>query len=300
MALSTNCLLGVNNKVDLASGFTGGSTAVTFPLTNLQRADLSRPWRSAAVTPPSAAGRDVTAGRTWIEIDLGSGQVFQMIALIAHNLTQAATIRVRASDSSTFASDVYDTGAVAAWPTIAGFGSLPWGVFAWGGALAVTDAPYYSISSYLLLPDPVSARHVRIEINDGFNPAGFLQVGRAFVGPIWQPSLNMELDWSIGWEDPSEPSRAIGGWLTFDERPRYRVASFTLGHLPEAEASTNILDYMDRRKGIAGDLIFIPQPTKPETWIHEALYGRQRRLDPLRSPYWDFRRTRGFEIEELR
>lgn len=300
MALNANVLLAAVNRVDTAASITVGSYAAAFPPTNLKTANLSRPYRTGFNTPPTTTGRDTIAGRTWLEIDQGAGYVVQMVALLQHTLTNTATYRVRLSTVSDFSTTVYDSGMVDAWPVVDTFGAGEWGVFPWGGQLQVAEVAYYALSSFHVLPTALSARYIRLDLFDGANPAGFLQLGRLFIGPIWQPSINMNLDWSVGWEDPSEVVRSIGGTITVDERPRYRVLSFVLDHLPEAEALVNITDYLDRRKGISGDMVVIPQPLKPDTWAHEALYGRQRRLDALRSPYVDFRRARAFEIEEIR
>lgn len=301
MPLSETCLFAsVNRLDDPLAVLTTGAPVPTFPVSNLANRSLSRPWRTLGTEFPNPAYRDLGVPRTWMEADLGAQRVVQLVAIQQHNLTQAATWQVQLSNAADFSTLLYDSGRVKAWPLITAFGSLPWGVFAWGGAVAKEDAVFFNINSFALLESPVTARYLRIVLFDFGNPDGFLQVARAYAGPIYQPSLGMELDWSVGWEDPSEATRSLGGSLSFDEREKYRVISFSLGHIPEQEALVNISTFLDRRRGTTGDLLFIPQPKKPGTWAHEAVYARQRRLDPLRMPNVDDRRHRGFELEELR
>lgn len=300
MALSSDaCLFATLNRLDGGAVSAIGSEVAQLPASNLMQRRLSRAWRTAGMTSPSLSGRDTTSGRTWVELDMGAGYSCQIVALVGHNLLTTAKWRVRLSNSSTFASTVADSGQINVWPTLAGYGGLPWGVFAWGDSLTSAERGDYASLAIYLMDAAVSARYLRIDLFDSGNTDGFLQVGRAWCGPIYQPSLNMDLDWTIGFEDPSEISRGLGGELNVDERPRYRVATCTLGHIPEDEAMFYLFDYMDRRKGISGDMIFIPQPNKPDLYIHEAIYGRQRTLDPLRNPYVDLRRAKGLQVEEL-
>lgn len=297
-ALNGNMLFAGANRVDAAT-VTAGTANASFPASNLKLPELSRPWRSTNVTAPGA-GRD-TGATTWLECDFGKTYLVQCVALLQHNLSQGAKWRVRLSNDATWAAaDVYDSGLVNAWPAMQGFGTGEWGDFTWGGVVALEDLPLYSMHAFALLPNSVSVRYLRLELSDAGNSKGFLQAARLLASPIWQPTINMDLDWSVGWEDPSVESRALGGVVTFDKRPSYRVAAFSLSHMPEAEAAANVLDYLDRRKGRTGDLLWIPQPLKPDSYVHEAIYGRQRRLDPIRNPYVDSRRARGFELEEMR
>ena len=83
-----------------------------------------------------------------------------------------------------------------------------------------------------------------------------------------------------------------------DEEDRYRVITFQLVDLGEAEIMNNILDHMDRRKGVTGDMVIIPQPDHVDQLHNQAIYGRMRKLNPnINSNFasWD----RALEFEEL-
>ncbi len=299
MALASDaCAFAPVNRGDTGTFPNIGSEVGQLPATNLLTTRLSRVWRTATLTAPATTGRTLTAA-TWFELDLGATYQTQLVALIGHNLLGSAQWRVRLATVSNFSSTVYDSGVVDIWPSIPGYGGLSWGVFQWGDELSAAERLDHTGMGCVVLDAAVTARYLRIDLFDAANPDGHLQAGRLWVGPIWQPSINMELDWKIGFEDPSEITRGMGGEITVDERPRYRVVTLTIGHLPEDEMMFNVMEYLDRRKGTSGDFVFVPRPNSPEYFLFEAIYCRQRALNPIANPYVDSRRSRAFELEEL-
>lgn len=297
------CMFVTTNRGD-GGTFTNGSEVATLPATNLKDRQRTKVWRTQVVTAPSqatTATRDTTAARTWLEVDLGVPYLIDVVALLSNNISQSGTWRARIATAADFnlSSIVYDSAEVSAWPQLGGFGSLPWGVFNWGDQLSAAELSYYKIDSLLVLPAAKVGQYLRIDINDPTNSAGYIQAGRLVIGPGWQPSVNMDVGWQIGWQDDSEVSRTLGGQIYVDERPRYRIARVTLAQLSETEMYANAFDFIDRRKGISGDILFIPQPSQPSLFIHEVLYGRMRTLSPITNPQVGDVRAKDFEIEEL-
>lgn len=258
------------------------------PVSNLKTQLVSEVWRSLSDDP----------AWTWFRADFGVARLIDVVALINHNITSAGKWRVRLSNDHNFSTTTYDSGLIDAWPSIGGYGALPWGVFQWGDIISTQDAAYFKISSYCILPENITGRYLRIDISDANNPAGYIQAGRCWAAPAWRPSLDMQYGWSIGWVDPSEVSKSRGGQASIKVLPKYRVLSFELADIPEAEMYPNAFDYIDRRKGISGDILVIPQPSKPELFIHEAIYGRMQSLAPVSNPYFE-RRSKPFIVEEL-
>lgn len=288
------------NRADNGT-YTVGSAAGTLPVTNLKDRQLTAIWRSTTLTAPTqtpTSFRDTTAGRTWIECDLGGGQLINVLSLMAHNISQNGLIRIRLSSVSNFSVLDYDSGQVSAWPSIGGYGTLPWGVWNWGDLLGVSEATYYTIFSYFVLPTAIVSRYIRIDINDTSNPAGYIQAGRFWAGPSWQPSQNIQFGWEIGWVDSSQVQYSLGGQAYIDQRAKRRIMKFSLMHLNAAEIYSNAFDFIDRRKGIAGDLLIIPQPDNPELYIHEVVYGRMQTLNPITNPDYSGR-SKQFVLEEI-
>lgn len=297
--MSSNAMICAVNRLDEAT-ITVGSEYVSLPKANLKDRRLSKVWRSQVVTAPvnSPVGyRDTTAGRTWLEIDLGQTRVLDVFSLLSHNLTQDATIRVRLSSVADFSTTIYDSGMVPAWPSIGGYGSLPWGVFSWGEIIAPAEASFYSIMSLQIISQ-VSARYVRLDIVDSSNPDGYVEAGRIWVGPAWKPSQNIQFGWNIGFVDDSTVSYSRSGQAFVDEKSRRRVLEFVLANIPESEMYGNALDFIDRRKGVSGDLLVIPQPNRPDLFINEVIYGRMKNLQPIQHPDYSGRQKQ-FVVEEI-
>lgn len=278
---------GAPNRADEAV-LTPGSEQPGLPATNLQDRQITRPWRTATTDPAS----------TWLEVAFGANRTVGAVALVRHNFSQGSTWRVKVADDPTFQNLKYDSGDLEVWPNFEEFGTQAWGTFQWGGVLPQEVAEQITLSAYHLLPEQVVATHVRIEISDDSNPDGYLQVGRLVAGPYYRPSRNMDWGWSIGFEDPSEVSKSRGGQTWIDVAERFRVLRFSVANLSEREAFNNIFDHLLRRKGTTGDLLVIPDSTRPDQFHNLALYGRMRSLDPITNPAWEAYET-SFEIEEL-
>lgn len=193
---------------------------------------------------------------------------------------------------------VYDSGPLLAWPVVGGFGVLPWGQFLWGNALPPDEAGLYTISSYHVIDPQRSGQNLFVNIYDETNTALYVEAGRLMVGPAWRPSYGMLYGWEIWFEDDSQIDQSLGGQDYADEVPRYRVCRFELDQIDDVEIYANAFDFIDRRKGVVGDIVVIPQPSRPELFIHEAMYGRCRMLHPIRHPTFAGR-SKVFEIKEL-
>lgn len=175
---------------------------------------------------------------------------------------------------------------------------MPWGVFQWGDILTSDAQSFYNPAAYHILPASQTGRYLRVSFSDPTNAAGYIQFARLWAGPVYRPTVNLQYGWKIRWVDPSVVQRSRRGAVYGDEQPRYRVLSFALDHIDQDELLPNIFDYLDRRKGILGDLIVIPQPDRQDLYIHEAIYGRQPELGDVVNPY-NTARARQITIEEF-
>ena len=285
--MSNLVFAGAPNRADEAT-LTTGSQVASLPVTNLQDRQIVKPWRTTTTATAS----------TWVRAAFTQPQVVGVVALIRHNFSQGSRWRIRVGDDPSFATAAYDSGWVDVWPQFEEFGALPWGVFQWGGLVPQEVAAQITLSAYHLLPLPVVAQQLRIDIDDASNPAGYLQAGRLVAGPAYRPSRDMLYGWSIGFEDPSVVSKSRGGQTWIDVQERFRVLRFTLSNLNETEAFGNVFDYLFRRKGSAGDVLVIPRADKPDQYHNQAIYGRLRTLEPLTNPYFESFET-NFEVEEL-
>lgn len=280
---------GAPNYVDSGT-LAAGSAAATLPVANLQTRQIkAEVWRTTVTTPAS----------TYFVCDFGAVRQVDFASLIRHNLSPGALIRWRLNSSDSWGGAVlYDSGWLEAWPRISGFGSLPWGVFTWGGYLGEEDVEGLTISSFHVLPASHSATYLRCDIDDSANPDGYIQAGRCVAGPAYVPGTNMSFGWGIRYEDPSRVSKSRGGQTWIDEQERYRVVTLEHAHMSLEEAMGNVLHHIQRKKGVTGDLVLMLMPDTTEQLHNLALYGRLRALGDIRASYHRTYQT-SFEFEEL-
>jgi len=280
----SNMIISAVNYVDDGT-LTVDDEVATLPGTYLQDRQIVRIWRNTQLTAQ-------------IDVDFGQSRIVDFAALIKHNISTTGTIRWRLSNVSNFATTVYDSGVVDAWPIVEEFGTLPWGVFSWGGYLNPTVAAEYTISTFDVLDSTVQARYLRIDISDPDNSDGYIQAGRLISGPAYRPSINYANGVEFEFVDESRVTKSRGGQTFIDEVERFRRIRFDLINLPENEVFQNVFNRLDRLKGIAGDILVIPQPDKPSTWITQNIYGRITNTDPIVNSALTYYGRR-IEVEEL-
>lgn len=281
----SNMIISSTNYVDSATSISADSEVATLPVENLQDRQLVKIYRSDDETTIQ------------IDVDFGQGRVIDFVALVRHNISQTGTIRYRLSSQADFSTGD-DSGVVNAWPVVEEFGTLPWGTFTWGGFLNPTVAQNYTINSFRILSSPVVARYLRINIVDGDNAEGYIQAGRLISGPAYRPSINYANGVQVQFVDQSRVVKSRGGQTFVDEVERFRRIRFDLINLPEAEIFGNVFNNIDRLRGIVEDILIIPQPDDPTTWITQNIYGRLVSTDPIVNQALEFY-GRTIEVEEL-
>lgn len=282
--MPSNMIISSTNYSDSGT-LTVDNAVGTLPITNLQDRQIVKIWRNSQTTAQ-------------IDMDFGQGRIVDFVALIKHTISQTGKIRYRLSNASNFSTTEYDSGLIDAWPVVEEFGTLPWGVFSWGGYLNITIAAQYTISSFNVLTSPVQARYLRIDISDPDNTDGYLQAGRLIAGPAYKPSINYANGVQFEFVDESRITKSRGGQTFVDEVERFRRIRFELINLPENEMFQNVFNAIDRLRGVAQDILVIPQPDEPTTWITQNIYGRIAQTQPITNSALTYY-GRMIEVEEL-
>jgi hypothetical protein len=284
----TRVFLAWGNLIDQAT-LSGGSWASTLPLTNLQNRTLARVARST----------NVVAASTWFDIDLGPDKTWRVIALQNHNMALDARYRIRASDDPAFAYSIHDSGWQDVWPAVFSEDELVWDDLNWWeGTYTEADRQGYTWTLIHKLVGPLSARYVRVEIQDPSNSSSYTQIGRVFIAPGYSPSRNMSVGASLAWEDDSEIQRAWGGAEGFVPFDRFRVARFTLANITDDEGYGKFFEMM-RQAGITGEVLFEKNPSDTKNALRTTFVGRMRQLSPIEHPY-PINVSAAFEIQESR
>lgn len=292
----------------------GGLPVPSMSLENLQDVQLSMVWRS----------QDLNLSSTQIKVTYAEAPLIRVIVIANHNLTVDGKIRIRGSSDPAFPVSavgevgspigfgflftyaeggvtVNDTGWVDVYPPVYQSTDLAWEADNfWSGKYLARDIAAYNTYS-LVLDQNVQVSHWLIEFDDAANPDGFVQAGRIFMAPFWQPVYNASFGATLGWETGTEVQRSLSGAEYFDYRRPYRVAQFKFNTMTEDEGLGGPFEIM-RQVGIDGEVFFM---WNPEDTLHKPrrqFLGRLRTLSPLEFPEGfidgNFRTSVPMEVQE--
>lgn len=252
-----------HNLIDAAT-VSGGSWGASTPVTNVQTEELSEYARSSTDS----------ATDTVIDADFGSASTVYAVAIVAHNLSSAATINIKLGTSAG-ATDVYTTGAVNAW--------------------SITKPDRMTglhFMAFHVLPVAKSARYLRINVSDESNPDGYVQIGRVFVAGAGIKAKAVHDTYRDGLVDLSTTDRADGGAKWYVERPVYRWASFVFPSLDYSDAAT--LHDMLRVEKTVSEVLFIPNTDAPD---YSQRWGFLADVSEMSEIEWPYPRTRSLPLK---
>lgn len=280
-------MLGFPNRVDRAA-LSGGSFYPRLPLENLKDRLIGRPARTT----------DTALASSMFVVDLGRTAKVQDVTLRGHNLTLAAKYRICASNSADFSSLLYDSDWKLVWPVVFPWETLEWeDDNFWSGQYTEEEMDGYTPELGHTLPESKVARYWRIELDDRANPKGYIQLGRLFIGPVWQPEINMSYGASIEWVPNTDVQTSRSGAEYFDRRSAYRLAKFSLDWLEQDEAFAKAFE-LQRQAGIDREVLFIHDPDDKEHAMRRRFLGRLQSLNPILYPQFDVNST-AFEVKEI-
>lgn len=211
---------------------------------------LTRPLADVA----RSSGLALAATR--FDVDLGQTRAISFIALVRHNLSIAARVRISIG-STPGAADIYNSAWLDAWPAVRPRDAQSWYAAGWwNGKLTAEERSLVSGDYSLLLPTVVIARYMRVEIDDQTNPAGYVEAGMLFIADGWRPVVNMDWGYTLQWQDRTQVDETASGQEFFGQKARRRRASFRLSWMPTDEAMGRALD-LDGQLGLSGDLYFL-------------------------------------------
>ena len=253
-------LLAWINRADQAT-LSASAEVATLPGANVQHPHVARAWHTTTGVTSAA-----------LTLDMGSAVLCQLLALLGTNLTAAATVRLRASnaDPAALASLLLDTGALA--------------------ATAKTGYPqsYHDFTA-------TTARYWRLDVADASLP-DHLEIGRLFLGPRWQPSVNQEYGWSVQVIDPSVVDESRGGQSIPDVLPVRRQLQFSLNWMDEAEMVDNAFA-LAMHTGVVSDVLAVHNSLNGTRINEQSVFGLLTDIQPLVHERSRIFRTR-FTVKE--
>lgn len=175
---------------------------------------------------------------------------------------------------------------ITVWPSVIPFGEGGyWGEFTWGGIISVVGDDYSPPGIHMPMLytgqiTPVYARYAKIEITD---PAlDYIDIGRLVLSPAYQPTLNIDLDYNIRWNDPSISTRSRGQQVFTDVRRKWRTAQVDLRFIPTNEMMSQIYE-LQKRVGKSTPFLLIIDPTDAVNLHRKTIYGVMPESDPMRG-----------------
>lgn len=185
------------------------------------------------------------------QLDIDSGDnasQWQAFALCRTNLTAAATLRVRVGNDAAFATSAYDSGTIGA-----------------GVAADVGQAVHFIAAA-------IAGRHARINIDDPFNPDGFLHVPLAFAGPGWTVAMGITPASADGDEVVAAEARTRGGQEYVELRHARRAWELAMEAVLDASERRDRLAPLLRAAADGRNVLTIPR--LDGDMAREAVFGR--------------------------
>lgn len=183
----------IHNDLITGKTITASSEASGYPATAVEDIRASRRWRSTGDTSE------------WVKIDMGSAVNVKGAAIIGHNLTSGATIKVQANSSDSWTSPPVDV-------TITYKAGVMW--YFWS-----------SNQNY---------RWWRFTFADASNPDTYIAIGRLMLSVVYELPEFPDRDLAEEIVDPSALAFSVSQQLYADIRTKYRIYSIGLGTLKES------------------------------------------------------------------
>lgn len=283
-----NALIGYLNRADAAT-FAGGSWLPALPLSNLNNRRLKSVARST----------DLALASTQFTTDIGANHFMRMFVLVGHNLSLTAKYRLRAGNDATFVTNLYDSGWTDAWPRVYQSTQLDWTALNWWyGKYLDEERQGYTWNLPIIFPAQVSYRYFKMEIDDSLRTdLTYVDIGRPFIGQVWQPVVNMSEGAQLGWDTRTQVQESLSGAEFFQRRTPFRVTQIELGYMLDDEAFGKAFDIM-RRMATDQEIYFVYDPSDTVQMLRRSFLGRFNKMSSVEIKNFLLRKT-ALGIKEL-
>ena len=275
-----------DNKFD-AAAISVSSEAAGLPVSNLKNQLRKKVWRAAGSTSE------------YIDIDFGEGGDYcNTLAIIQHNLSINAQVRLLASDTAAGGNELLDV-TWDVFETVFGAGEGGAGEEGAGGVL-LDDAKRQELLVGMIFCkffNQTAARYWRIYLLDPDNSDGYVEAGRIWLGIYFAPQYNFCYGWQFKIMDESKVSKSLGGQKWVDIKGRRYGLYLPFKHIQDAEKYWGFVDML-RRYGIRKDILVVLLPERYTTErLFTTLYGRFTKLPPITNWAYSYSKA-AFEFEE--
>lgn len=243
-----NMIIGTPNWYDRVQ-WSAGSAAPDYPAASLAALPLSYLWRS---------GADTTA--THLAGVLDKPRRVRLVALVNHNLSPTARVRVRFYGDVAGSLLQWDSGAAEAWPPVCRTRDLDWNDPNWWSGRYDTEEIVAMIGATVVRADrEYVPALVRIDLADPANPEGFLQAGFVDLAGELQLPVNFGVGARAGHDVLDDVSRSRSGVLQGVAGARLRSFRGQIQYGERAGLRAGLGEFL-RRHGKTRPFFVIPEP----------------------------------------
>lgn len=253
--MPTKLLIGFENELeDSAAVLTASNEFGTQTVDKLLVADLTDVLVMASLTPN-------------IIVDFGAAQDIGAIFWGNTNITDQATLRVRAatSEANLTANPGYDGTVLNAWPAASGVDIRKHGLY-------VNPFEFFSADK--------SFRWWRFDWSDPTNLSTSLSIGRLVMVKPFFPSVNAAFGLNFSSEDLSLKTLTVDGQPSINRRSRLRRLEFSLELLTDAEAFDTIYP-AELLVGTSQDILICARPDETDDYWLNVIWGTLQELTPM-------------------
>jgi len=209
------------------------------------------PAENLKTVPSSEVWRSFDAATQTLLFDLGTARSVNIIALVTHNLSSAATITIQAGPTSGVASFSVS--------------------MTWREAVA-----------FKYLSTAQTYRWWKITLSDASNPYGFIEVGYPIIGSLVKPEFTMQQGWTDADQIVNSRVETEFGTPYTEEIYRCRRLSLSFGPLTSAQAAQLSTLYRECNRNAKPFLLL------PEREGTEAYFGRLMNMFSDKLDFYDY------------
>jgi hypothetical protein len=235
-----------------------------FPGSNITDDLRTKVWRTTGITSE------------YIQFESSNYIEAASVCIANTNLSGAADIIVRGDDDPLNLVDSPPTAPAfeqtfKAYETIFGFGEGGFGEHGFGGTLLPEELPLY-VTIVRFFTNQFY-KSWRIKFVDSTNSDPYLEFGKIFLGPYFEPVVGFAWKWNMVYVDPSRTDYSLGGQAYTDILTPYNICNINFNALTEWEVLYNFRR-LAQEFGTHKDLFITLLPDTAKHRIFTSLYGR--------------------------
>lgn len=210
------------------------------------------------------------------------------LAILNHNMSPSAFVVLQGYRDAALRDPVFNGNGAPeeVYPVQYRWGDVDFGEPNWWTRKPLAeDIGRVTTLALVLLPLPKIGLYWRIQFVDPGNPAGYLDIGKVFLGPSFSPSSNYAFGAGLTVLDESRVSQSIGGTRFFDPRGKRRSFAFGFQDMDEEREFARFFDLI-AEAGITQEMIVIPDPSDKLNLQRRSFCGTLREATTLEQAVW--------------